>query len=83
MGKIWAVDAINLFSQQNWTRLTVPCRFLRDYIFKVSDVNIRADFVCKFHHVYSGRSPRGRFSNLRFGLTLTFKLIVGFLHKLT
>ena len=65
MGKIWAVDAINLFSQQNWTRLTVPCRFLRDYIFKVSDV-------------YSGRSPRGRFSNLRFGLTLTFKLIVGF-----
>ena len=47
MGKLWAVDAIALFSQQkfdtialfsqqNWTPLTVPCRFWRDYIFKVT-----------------------------------------------
>ena len=30
-----------------------------------------------FPHVYGGR-PRGRFSNLRFGATLTLKLIAGF-----
>ena len=36
MGKLWAVDAIALFSQQNWTPLTVPCGFWRDYIFKVT-----------------------------------------------
>ena len=33
MSKVWAVDAIALFSQQNWTPLTVPCGFWRDYIF--------------------------------------------------
>ena len=36
MGKVWAVDAIALFSQQDWTPLTVPCRFGRYYIFKVT-----------------------------------------------
>ena len=48
-----------------------------DSFFKSSDVNIRADFVGKFSACYGGR-PRGRFSNLRFGVTLTFKLIAGF-----
>ena len=42
-----------------------------------SDVNIRPDFVGKFSAVYGGR-PRGRFSNLRFRATVTFKLIAGF-----
>ena len=36
MGKVWAVDAIALFSRQNWTPLTVPLEFWRDYIFKVT-----------------------------------------------
>ena len=43
----------------------------------ISDVNIRADFVGWFSACYSGR-PRGWFSDLRFGVTLTFKLIAGF-----
>ena len=42
-----------------------------------SDVNIRADFVGRFSACYQVR-PRGRFSNLRFGATLTFKLTAGF-----
>ena len=42
-----------------------------------SDVNIRANFVGRFSACYSGR-PHGRFSDLRFSLTLTFKLIAGF-----
>ena len=36
MGKVWAVGAIALFSQQYWTPLTVPCWFWRNYIFKVT-----------------------------------------------
>ena len=36
-----------------------------------SDVNIRADFVGSFSACYQVR-PCGRFSNLRFGATLTF-----------
>ena len=42
-----------------------------------SDVNIRADFVGRFSACYDGR-PRERFSDLRFGATLTFKLIARF-----
>ena len=42
-----------------------------------SDVNIRADFVGRFSACYDGRS-RERFSDLRFGATLTFKLIARF-----
>ena len=42
-----------------------------------SDVNIRADFVGRFSACYGG-TPRERFSDLRFGATLTFKLIAGF-----
>ena len=42
-----------------------------------SDVNISADFVGRFSACYGGR-PRERFSGLRFGVTLTFKLIPGF-----
>ena len=30
MGKVLAVDAIALFSQQNWTPMTVPLGFWRD-----------------------------------------------------
>ena len=37
-------------------------------------------FLTNFSHVYGGR-PRGRFSNLRFGVTLTFKLIAIFKRK--
>ena len=39
MGKVWAVDAIALFSQQNWTPLTVPLGFWRDKILKWRNVN--------------------------------------------
>ena len=35
MGKLWAVDGIDLLSQQNWTPLTVPCWFWRDYVSNV------------------------------------------------
>ena len=42
-----------------------------------SDVNIRADFVGSFSACYQV-GPRGRFSNLRFGATLTFRLTAGF-----
>ena len=42
-----------------------------------SDVNIRANFVGSFSACHQVR-PRGRFSNLRFGATLTFKLTAGF-----
>ena len=31
MGKVWADDAITLFSQYNQTSLTVPCWFWRNY----------------------------------------------------
>ena len=34
--KVWVVDGIALFSQQNWTPLSVPCGFWRDYISKVT-----------------------------------------------
>ena len=52
--------------------------FLVYYILeKSSDLNIRANFVGTFLACYGGR-PRGKFSNLRFGVTLTFKLIAGF-----
>ena len=44
---------------------------------KTSDVNIRADFVGSFSACYQV-GPRGRFSNLRFGATLTFRLTAGF-----
>ena len=40
---------------------------------EISDVNIRADFVGSFSACYQV-GPRGRFSNLRFGATLTFRL---------
>ena len=30
MGKVWVVDAMALFSRQNWTPLTVPLVFWRD-----------------------------------------------------
>ena len=46
-----------------------------------SNVNIRVDFVGSFSACYQVR-PSGRFSNLRFGATLTFKLTAGFWHKL-
>ena len=36
-----------------------------------------SDFVGRFSACYDGR-PRGRFLDLRFGVTLTFKLIAGF-----
>ena len=56
--------------------------FVKDFtdLFRNSDINIRADFVGKFSACYGGR-PRGRFSNLRFGVTLTFKLIAIFKRK--
>ena len=38
MGEIWAVDVIALFSQQNWTPLTVASGFWRNYTFIKSDV---------------------------------------------
>ena len=47
------------------------------FVIKSSDVNIRADFVGSFSACYQVR-PRGRYSNLRFGATLTFKLTAGF-----
>ena len=49
--------------------------------FKGSDVNIRANFVSRFSACFSGR-PCRRFSDLRFWVTLTFKLTGGFWHKL-
>ena len=42
-----------------------------------SDVNIRADFVSRFSACHGGRLHE-RFSDLCFGVTLTFKLIAGF-----
>ena len=42
-----------------------------------SNVNISGDFAGRFSACFGGR-PHGRFSNLRFGVTLTFKLIAGF-----
>ena len=43
----------------------------------IRGVNICAHFVGKFSTCYSGR-PRGRLSDLHFGVDLTFKLIAGF-----
>ena len=62
----------NLFHPFGWVMLKNT-----KYLALVSDVNIRADFVGKFS-AYYGCRPRGRFSNLRFGATLTFKLTGGF-----
>ena len=46
-----------------------------------SNVNICVDFVGRFSACYSGRQCK-TFSDLCFGVALTFKLIAGFQHKL-
>ena len=66
-----------LYSKVRSDRVINGKKGFRFNIYCCQDVNIRADFVGRFSACYGGM-PRERFSDLRFGVILKFKLSAWF-----